>query len=289
MTGAGPAAPTVTVLAISSWVAAGHVGLSAATPVLQALGARVLGLPTVMLSNHAGWPAVAGAPTPPERLTAMLDAIEANGWLGEVDAVLTGYLPSAEHVAEAARCVARLRAIRPDLRVVVDPVLGDAPKGLYVPQAVAEAIRDELLSGADILTPNRFELAWLSGLPVDGRADARAAAAALPGPGDRRRVCLTSPPLGPSETGVLEMIPSPRAPQPDEARLFRTPRRDGVPHGVGDVFAALLASGASAGQALGWLDALISASLGAPHLRIAEARAHWSAAGPIPASEPPDA
>ena len=81
------------VLAISSQVARGHVGLGAVVPVLQALGHDVIALPTVLLSNHPGHAHAAGECVGPDQLRRMLDALGANGWLGEIDAVLTGYLP----------------------------------------------------------------------------------------------------------------------------------------------------------------------------------------------------
>ena len=39
--------------------------------------------------------------------------------------------------------------------------------GLYVPQETAEALRDLLLPIADIATPNRYELEWMSGAKLD--------------------------------------------------------------------------------------------------------------------------
>ena len=62
------------ILALSSQVAFGHVGLSAAVPVLQRLGHSVTALPTVMLSNHPGWPHVAGRRVPVADLDSMIDA-----------------------------------------------------------------------------------------------------------------------------------------------------------------------------------------------------------------------
>jgi pyridoxine kinase len=260
------------ILILSSWTAAGHVGLSAAVPVLQALGHEATQLPTVVLSNHPGFAHVAGEPVPAERLAAMVEAIAANGWLDGHAALLTGYLPSAAHVDLACALVARLGkgATRP--RIVVDPVLGDEPKGLYVAEAAAVAVRDRLVSLADVLTPNRFELGWLTGRPVATLAEARAAAAALAG--GRREVLVTSPPLPGGETGVL-------AAGPGGAVVWRTPRLAGVPHGTGDAFAAMIAAGLDAGAALGHLQALIAASVGAAHLDIVGAAPAWTAAAPV--------
>lgn len=255
------------VLMLSSWVATGHVGLSAAAPALQALGRTATTLPTVILSNHPGFAAAAGQPVAPDILAGMRDALEANGWLAGHDALLVGYMPSPDHVAFAADLIDRL----PGVRVVVDPILGDDPKGLYVPLPVAHAIRDRLLPRADVLTPNRFELAWLTGLPAVSLTEAGRAAEAL-----RREtgadILVTSPPVGPGETGLLAVAEAPA--------VFRTDRLEGVPHGVGDVFAGLIAGGLTPAAALGHVAALARASLGAPHLRIAEAAALWTAASP---------
>ena len=126
------------VMALSSQVAHGHVGLSAAVPVLHLLGCAVTAVPTVMLSNHPGWPHVAGHAVPPGDIDRMIDALEANGWLAGHDALLTGYLPGAGHVDLAARLIARIKALNPGAEIVVDPVLGDAPKGLYIDPAAVK-------------------------------------------------------------------------------------------------------------------------------------------------------
>lgn len=262
------------VLILSSWVAAGHVGLCAAVPALQALGHGVTQLPTTLLSNHPGWPGIAGGPVEPERLAALIDAIDRNGWLGAHDALLTGYLPTEAHVGLACDLVARVRARAPAVRVVVDPVLGDDPRGLYLPEAVAVAVRDRLAPLADVLTPNRFELAWLSGLAADTPERAAAAARSLVGAPRPEVVHVTSPPFGDDRTGVLSVAAN-------GATRLETVRRPGVPHGVGDVFAAFVAAGLPGGAALGHLDALVRASVGAPHLRIAETAGLWMAAAPV--------
>ncbi len=263
------------ILALSSWVAHGHVGLSAVAPVLQILGHTVTQLPTTQLSSHPGFAPVAGGAVDPETLRALIGALERNGWIDAVDTILTGYLPSAAHVDMAVGLIDRFRGEKP--RVVVDPVLGDSPKGLYINREAAEALRDRLVPKADILTPNAFELSWLTGDRTETLAAAEAAARDLSALAHGARILVTSAPFDGAETGVLAVTPS-------GAEAFRTPRASQnrpVPHGVGDVFSALIAAGLPTGQALGYLQALIGESLGAPHLRIAETAAHWAAAGPI--------
>jgi pyridoxine kinase len=270
------------VIVVSSWVAHGHVGLCAAVPVLNALGHRVTQLPTVQLSNHAGWPHVSGGPVPVDTLAGMVEALDRNGWLSQADAILTGYLPSAAHVDFAAGLIDRLRAATPALRITVDPVLGDAPKGLYIAPEAAVAIRDLLLPRADLVTPNHFELSWLTGDAPETLAETATTARRLMDQASAGGVFVTSPPLGPplgpGSTGLLALDRT-------GATLYRTARHASVPNGVGDVLSALIASGLPAGHALGHLQALIGRSLGADHLRIAETAPHWTAADPI-AAEP---
>lgn len=263
-----PRTDAAPVLMLSSWVSAGHVGLSAGGPALHALGATATLLPTVMLSNHPGFPAVHGQVTPPETLDGFCDALDANGWLAGHNALLVGYMPTPEHVTFAAGLAARL----PGVRVVVDPIIGDHPKGLYVPEPVARAIRDQLLPLADVLTPNRFELGWLTGLSTDTPEAALRAAEHLRAQ-TGATILLTSPPFDDGQTGVIEVGA--------QIREFRSPLMDDVPHGVGDVFAALIAGGLPAGAALGHVAALARASRGAPHLKISETAPDWTAAPPL--------
>ena len=267
------------VLVLSSQVAVGHVGLSAAQPVLQALGHQVTGLPTVMLSNHLGFETHGAHDLDPRKIEAVLAGIVGNGWLADHDAVLIGYLPTPEFVDLAVALIEQSRAARPDIRVIVDPVLGDHPKGLYIAADTAEAIRTRLVARADCLTPNRFEAAWLTGQPVEDLRTARHCAQTLH---DRTgaEVFVTSAPTGPGQTGVLGMGHT--------ARLWRHPLRAAVPAGVGDTFSALLAAGVPAGAALGHLDALVAASLGQPHLAIVQTQDTWRAAAPLPEESLPD-
>lgn len=257
-------------LILSSVVAMGHVGLSAGQPVCQRLGVEVTGVPTIVLSNHPAWPKVAGTAIAPERITEMVGALEANGWLAGHAGVLVGYMPGAGHVEAAVGMVERMRAAAPGVRVVVDPILGDHPKGLYVKEEVAEAVRDRLVPLADVVTPNLFELGWLTGRDCADLAGAREAAAALGAP----VVHVTSPPLGDTETGVLSVTA-------DRAELYRTAKVRDVPHGIGDVFAALIAAGLPVGQALGHVAALAEASRGCDHLAIVAGAPRWTAAAPI--------
>ncbi len=260
-----------TILAISSQVARGSIGLSAIVPALQALGHSVVALPTILLSNHPGYAHVTGQRTDAAVLSGMIDALEANGWLGEINTVLSGYLPSPEHVGFVAETVARVRRAQPDCRYLCDPVLGDDPNGLYIDQAAAADIRRLLLPLADIVTPNRFELAWLTGRQVD---TARAAIAAAHTLGIANVIATSIPSLDDSLL-TLQVTKA-------NGIFCRVPRRAAAPNGTGDLLAGLTVGGFALGRAVAAVDAVLSASQGFGELQVSQARTTWISAAAIP-------
>lgn len=264
-------------LVISSQVAHGHVGLSAIVPALQAFGHETIPLPTVLLSNHPGHARVAGTRIDPDVLAQMIDALDANGRLDGLDAVLTGYLPTEAHVRFAADTVRRLstKPSDPVGRYFCDPVLGDDPRGLYVAADAAAAIKDLLLPLAHAVSPNRFELAWLSGRPVTGLDSAVAAAGAL---GSVKVTYATSIPRGADELLTLETKTGTAGPSGGKA--CRVTRRERAPHGTGDLLSALLLTQLPLGQAVGCVDAAIGASAGHDELQLVTALGRWQHAPP---------
>lgn len=255
-----------TVLTISSLVAAGPVGNTAIVPALQSLGIEPVSIPTVVQSNHPGHGSFHRLTVPPEIITAMIGDLEANGLLKDIRIVVTGYFGNAAQVHATASAIGRLRASHPGLYYLCDPVIGDDDTGFYVAPETAAAVRDHLVPLADGMTPNAFELGWLTGLPV--RDAAAAAAAALNFPG--KDVFATSIPAGPGKlsTGWF---------RGGASHLDERTRFERVPNGTGDVLAALIAGWLSKGstpaealdRASGTLDRIIAASAGTPSLQLA--------------------
>ncbi len=268
------------VLALSSHVGFGSVGLAVIVPALQALGHEVVALPTIVLSNHPGYGCFSGEQIAPATLQQIIDSLDANGWLAATDAVLTGYLPSEAHVEVARSALARVRDANPLALLVCDPVLGDEPGGLYIDEHAAAAIARHLLPACDLATPNLFELSWLSGRPIDTIEAAVAAARAL----GSRSVLATSIPAG--EERIANVFVG-----ETEARACIVPRRDAAPHGTGDLLAALylghalngLAPETCLGRAVAAVEASIVASAGRDELSLAGAGAVWAEARPLPA------
>jgi len=267
------------ILALSSHVAFGSVGLAAIVPALHWLGHEVIDMPTVLLSNHPGYPRFAGDPVLPGQIAAMVDALEANGWLADTAAVITGYLPSPAHVTEARSAVERVRRANPGALYLCDPVFGDEPDGLYLSETTAAAIRDELLPFASLTTPNGFELSWLAGLPVGDAAEARQAAWALGVPA----VLATSVPA--SDNRLANVLVS-----SDESIACYVSRRPSAPHGTGDLLAAMYlgrllngdAPAAALAAAASAVEASVAASHGRHELPLAAAGALWANARPLP-------
>lgn len=257
--------PMARILAISSQVAFGHVGLNAIVPTLQAMGHDVIAVPTVVLSCHYGYRDVGGFNLTADQFAAIMGGISANGWHTSLDAVITGYAPSLDVVEALASALGRLDQHHPEILYMCDPVMGDDPGGLYVPEEVAAGIRDLLVPLADIITPNRFELEWLSGVHVKDAVSADAAAGAI----GVELVAATSIPAG---AGHMANVMSAE----DMAGQVVHPRHKNVPHGTGDLFAALLLGYLLDGQgesealarACAGVEAIVNASLGQHEMRL---------------------
>ena len=162
------------ILAISSQVIYGPVGLNCIVPALQSQGHEVLALPTILLSNHPGHGKPEGHATTASEMAAMLAALQNLGAFKNLDAIITGYFASAEQVDIIASLIAEL-----DCPIIlVDPVLGDHGK-LYISEETALAIGKKLLPLSTIITPNAFELSCLSGLTVNNAEEAVSAARKL--------------------------------------------------------------------------------------------------------------
>ena len=164
-----------TILSIQSQVAGARVGNSVAAFAMERIGVRVLQLPTTILGRRPDHGAAGGGPLPPETLSSLVDGLAADSVLGEVDAVLSGYLGDPEQVAVVLDAVERVKAANPKAVFVCDPVLGDEGK-LFVGEAIADAVLNGLAPNADWLAPNAYELGLIAGKEIENLDGARDAA-----------------------------------------------------------------------------------------------------------------
>ena len=227
--------PLVTaVLSIQSHVAYGHVGNSSAVFPLQRLGIEVWPVHTVQFSNHTGYGDWRGRVFDGQAVEEVVQGIAERGVLGTCDAVLSGYLGSADIGHAVVQTVRRVRAANPDAVYCCDPVVGDVGRGVFVRPGIEELMREVAVPAADLVTPNHFELDLLAGTTtrtLDEVEDAVAAVHAL-GP---RVVLTTSLVTDDTPPDAVDLLAS----EGGRHWRVRTPRLDVSVNGAGDAIAAL--------------------------------------------------
>jgi pyridoxine kinase len=156
------------ILSIQSSVSYGHVGNSAAVFPLQRLGHEVLPVHTVLFSNHTGYGAWRGPVIAGSDVHEVILGIEERGALAGTDLVVTGYQGSPQIAEVVLDAVERVKRANPAAVYACDPVMGNARSGCFVDPAIPPLLRDQVIPRADLITPNQFELGFLTGaLDVD--------------------------------------------------------------------------------------------------------------------------
>ena len=150
------------VLSIQSAVAYGHVGNSAAVFPLQRIGVEVLPVYTVNFSNHTGYGAWRGPLISPDDVREVITGIEERGGLCDIDVILSGYQGSDGIGDVILDAVARVKKLNPSAVYSCDPVMGNAKSGCFVAPAIPVLLRERVVPQADIITPNQFELGFLT-------------------------------------------------------------------------------------------------------------------------------
>ncbi|WP_265432975.1 pyridoxal kinase PdxY [Aeromonas salmonicida] len=151
------------ILSIQSHVVFGCAGNSAAVFPMRRMGMEVWPVNTVQFSNHTqysqGWQ---GMVMPDGHIRQLITGLADIGVLGQCDALLSGYLGSAEQGEEILAAVARLKALNPSALYFCDPVMGHPDKGCIVAPGVADFLKNRALTCADMLAPNLLELEQLT-------------------------------------------------------------------------------------------------------------------------------
>lgn len=223
----------------------GRCSLTAAIPILSAMGIQVCPFPTAVLSNQTGFPRY--------ELVDLTDRMEAFGqcwapWYGRFDAVYSGFLGNPRQAEITRRLVEKLRG--EDTLVLVDTVLGD--HGMRYPifdEEMCSRVR-ELAFDADVITPNLTEACLLAGEPAEAAQDMQSRAEliqlasylASQGPGT---VVITGI-RDEDQVANLAYI------KEDSRCFWESSRRIGYSYsGTGDVLASILCGGLVHGLPLG--------------------------------------
>jgi pyridoxine kinase len=226
-----------TFLSIQSSVAYGHVGNSAAVFPLQRLGHEVWPVYTVHFSNHTGYGAWRGPLLAAEDVREVVTGMEERGALAGVDVVLSGY-QGGEDIGEVILdAVDRVKKANPEATYTCDPVMGNARSGCFVHPAIPVLLRERVVPQADLITPNQFELGFLTGTEPD-TLESTLDSVRLAQQSGPTSVLVTSVerPDAPAET--IEML----AVTPEGAWIVQTPRLPLKANGSGDVTAALFSA-----------------------------------------------
>ncbi|MGR2751605.1 pyridoxal kinase PdxY [Agromyces arachidis] len=222
------------VLSIQSAVAYGHVGNSAAVFPLQRIGVEVMPVYTVNFSNHTGYGAWRGPLIAPDDVREVIAGIEDRGAFPEIDVVLSGYQGSEGIADVILDAVARIKAANPDAIYSCDPVMGNAKSGCFVAPAIPVLLRERVVPAADLITPNQFELGYLTGTEP-GSLESTLESVDLARDSGPRTVLVTSVERPDREPDTIEML----AVDDRGAWIVQTPRLPLKANGSGDVTAAL--------------------------------------------------
>ena len=223
------------ILSIQSHVAYGHVGNSAAVFPLQRLGHEVWPVLTVNFSNHTGYGDWRGPLIDPDDVTAVITGIEERGVLASCDAVLSGYQGSPAIAGVVVDAVRRVKAANPAATYTCDPVMGNARSGCFVNPEIPPVIRSQVVPVADVLTPNQFELGFLTDTDPHSLDEVLASAdlARAMGPATILVTSVeTAPGLQSDSIGLMAVTD-------DGAWLVETPLLPIKANGSGDLTAAL--------------------------------------------------
>jgi pyridoxine kinase len=221
-------------LSIQSHVAYGHVGNAAAVFPLQRMGVEVWPVHTVQFSNHTGYGAWQGQVFDAAMIRQVVAGIGERGVLGECDGVLSGYMGGADIGTAILDAVATVKDANPVAQYCCDPVIGDVGRGVFVREGIPQFMKEQAVPAADIITPNQFELDFLSGRGSTTLLDARGAINAVHALGPRA-ILVTSLHTQETPADAIDMVAS------DETGCFRlrTPKLPLAVNGAGDAIAAL--------------------------------------------------
>ena len=141
----------------------GRCSLTTALPVLSVMGVQACPAPTAVLSKHTGFPQYT--------FTDLTDTLPAyfESWSDlDFDWIYSGFLGSLGQIRIVKQFFRAQKAKNPGCRILLDPVMGDDGKrySTYT-EALCNAMK-ELVSEADIITPNITEACLLTGTEYRG-------------------------------------------------------------------------------------------------------------------------
>lgn len=207
----------------------GGAGIQADLKTFQALGVHgTCAITAITSQNTLGVKSVFDVPVPV--IESQIDAVLSDF---DVRIAKTGMLSRVDTV----RCVAR-KVSEYGLKLVVDPVMSAEAGGRLLNPEAVETLKSELLPVADVVTPNVFEAAILSGIEISDMDSARAACQSIRSLGVRN-VVLTG-----GHFGGIDIL------YDGDFHLFRGDLVKGGTHGTGCTHSAAVTAYLARGETL---------------------------------------
>lgn len=218
------------VLTIQDISCLGKCSLTIALPVISALGAETVILPTAVLSTHTMFKNFTC-----KDLSDQIGPIAAH-WKSEgvaFDAIYTGYLGTVEQIDQIKEL---FRSFRNESNVIiVDPVMAD--NGKLYPAFDMDYVKKnaELCAEADIIVPNITEAALMTGMEYREEYDEAYVKELLAGLNELGAgiSVLTGVSLEKGKTGVMGYER-----ETGEYYVYQNRRIDASYHGTGDLFSS---------------------------------------------------
>ena len=239
--------PLPRVASIQDMSGVGRCSLTAAIPILSAMGAQVCPLPTAVLSNQTAFDSYT-ATSLTDHLACSISEWKKQGL--RFDAVTTGFLMDARQASLAGDFIGYAKAM--GALIVIDPVMGD--EGSLYPvfdQSMVNAFIS-LVRDADVITPNLTEACLLADIQYPGSdlpGEQRIAEIARP---IAQRLCS----LGP-HTVIITGIHSGEyvynvsyQARTDEMSCTGSPRIGGSFSGTGDIFSSIVCGALLRGESI---------------------------------------
>lgn len=228
------------ILSIQSHVAYGYVGNRAAVFPLQRMGFDVSSINTVQFSNHTGYGYWGGDVLDAAHIGRVIDGLDRLGALDQYDAFLTGYAGSHD-ICEIL--LSAYRRMKPGTLWICDPVMGDIERGFFVKEGIPEFFKTVVTSHAKVMTPNFFELEYLTGHPISTAADLKTACQTLHATGVQVVLVTSVLPHRDMDGMKPQSISMVLSHANGDAYIVETPYLPIIPapNGAGDCTAAILA------------------------------------------------
>lgn len=242
------------IISIQSHVAYGYVGNKAVTFPLQLLGNEVIVINTVQFSNRTAYGRFKGQVFSSDHISDVMDGLYEGNFLDSCNAMLSGFIGDytiGEIIVQNAIKLKNQQSstknqnnkkrnnnnINNDFIYCCDPVMGDEGRGFFVKPGIFEFMRDVAIPSADIITPNQFEAAHLSGVNITNLSSVKLSANTLYNMGPKC-VVITSVLIDEIPKGMIGVLVY----NGKDYYLIKTPYIDFGTiqlNGCGDLFAAL--------------------------------------------------